>query len=172
MVTNTTQAPPNDVLIVGSFSDDIAFGAHTLHSNAASDGFVVRMTSAGSPSWATSVGGARLDDVKAVSMLGDRVIISGTIDGDAMIGALPVSAVMGNQSDVYVAGLRYAAGTSVTATVFGGAGADGLVADACVAQGTVILTGGFLSRRLDFGAGVLANSSTGTDAYLARVLPP
>lgn len=172
LVLNATYASQGDLLIVGSFEDDIVLGPRTLHSQAANDGFIARLSFAGQVLWATSVSGARLEDVKSVTAVGEHVLVSGVVDGPAMIGDVRLSPPAQNQTDIFVATLRYGDGVALAGTTYGGLGVDGVTADTVVAQGTVILTGQFLSQSMDFGVGVVTNTSDGSDAYLARVPLP
>jgi hypothetical protein len=171
-VERATSAMQGDLLISGSFANDLTIGAQTLHSQARDDGFVARLSAGGVARWATAVSGAGLEYVSSASMFGDDVIVSGTTDGPITVGDVHVSPPAENGLDVYVARLRYADGVAVSARTYGGTGADGTSATATAAQGTVIVTGGFNSPSIDFGAGLVLHPATNLDAYLARVLPP
>ena len=173
-IDNAFMSPQGDVLVVGNFGEDFMMGTTLLNNNAGPDGLVARMSPTnGNIVWAKALSGGASEYATSVSMLGTEAVVSGWFTGTAAFGTFSLSSTSTSDADIFVARLRYADGDVTAARRYGGAGADGVTADSAVTQSTVVLAGGFQSSSIDFGVGIVTNTSTagGQDAYLAKVIP-
>lgn len=154
-----------NVVIVGSFSQQINFGGGALTSLGSSDIFVAKLSAAtGDHVLSLRFGSVQLDDVKAVALSStDEIFIAGRYDGTINFGgsALPSAGA----DDVFLVKLS-AAGAHLWSQRFGGALGD-VANDLTVdSAGSVIMAGRFLGA-VDFGGGSLM-SAGGSDIFVAK----
>jgi hypothetical protein len=156
-----------DALIAGNFAEDFMMGSFLLDNEARGDGLVARISTAtGSVAWAKTVSGARDESVGGATAMGNQVIIAGTINGPARVGAWPLTPSA--QWSVFTARLRFADGEAISAQAF-----DGWATSirSTVTQGTVVLTGGN-GEAIDFGVGLAQHGpDLDLDVFLARIIP-
>ncbi len=161
-----------NVLVSGSFnSPTITLGATTLTNAGGFDLFVAQLTSAGVWQWATQVGGGNYDRDGDIAVDGsDNVVITGGFASPTITcGATTLTNnVLG--SDIFVAKLT-SAGVWQWATSAGGNDSDSGSSVAIDSSGNMVVTGGFFSHAITFGATTLANNSVRSDIFVAKLTP-
>lgn len=154
------------VILVGTFSGQVAFGTITLDAGSGRDVFVVRATIQGAPMWAVQGGGLRdVGDlpVAAVTSTGD-VVIAVEYDGTFQMtgGAVVTSA---GATDIALARVS-SAGNVLWTKTFGGAGQDRPRAIAVGRGGEIALTGEF-NGMAGFGGSVFTSAGF-IDSFVAK----
>ncbi len=171
-----------NVYVCGAFSSPaLAFGGVVLaNANpspgtgpATTDLFAAKLAPTGTWQWATQAGSASDDRAAgiAVDATGRAYIAGGFGPGATAFGATSLTnAGTANTLDVFVAALD-ASGAWRWAAQAGGTDGEAATALALTATNEVVVTGEFLSRRAQFGAGALGNTSAAgrSDAFVARL---
>lgn len=166
------------VYVTGFFADAATFGSATYTSGGPRDGFLFRLTDAGSSAtftWTLPVGGADWDYVSNVVAQGNSVYVAGSFKGAVAFGnlSLPDS----GQYGLFLAKLTDA-GSSATYNWVQQAQASSrgkMVPAALAVQGSQVYVGGCFSGTAAFGAISLPNTTTGiantwaTDAFVAKL---
>jgi len=168
-------APDGSTYVTGSVTAGAICNGHVLPNGGDQDILLMRLSSAGTCTWAIAVGSTGDDEGHdlAIDANGDLLVtgqFSGTVDFDPGSGLTPLTSRGG--SDGFVA--RYGAdGTFKSVVQLGGPGDDAGNAIATRADGDVIV-GGTFSGTASFGSGLapqLLTSAGGLDFFLARLAP-
>jgi hypothetical protein len=157
--------PLGTVVLVGTFSNKVAFGTTNLDAGTGADLFVVRMTPGGAPMWA--IQGAGTADVvaatAAVTRSGD-ILVAVTYQGTfQMTGGTAVTAL--GASDIALVRIS-STGTVTWTKSFGGAGIDRARGLAVGPTGDIAMTGEF-NGTAAFG-GPSYTTSGGYDSFVAK----
>lgn len=165
-----------NVYVGGYFtSNNVTFGAVQLTNTGTinagySDGFVARLTDAGSSAsfgWAQRVGGTNNDQVRALAVAGNSVFVAGSFRLSAAFGSL--SATSAGLQDVFLAKLLDNGSTSQFAWVQrAGGSSDDVVTAAAVSGQQVYLAGYFDSPTASFGPSTLSRAGD-YDAFVAQL---
>ncbi len=156
-----------NIYLAGQFSGSITFGTNVmLTSSGSSDGYVVKLDSAGTPVWSRKMGGTGSDIAYAVSVKSTgEVAVAGSFNGGATFGSVSLSSAGG--SDGFAAVLD-ASGTFLWAKRFGGTTADSARSVAFDATGSAWVCGSFTgTSATGFGSTNLASSGA-EDAFVVR----
>lgn len=153
------------------YATGFAGGAVTLAGAAQSfsgvyDGWIARFDTGGVLAWATMIGGAGDDDVNAIAIVGDNLIVAGTFEGTVTFG--PDTLVSAGGTDIFVAAITRADGSIRWARRFGGAGTD-VARSAAFVNGRFYVAG-VAEAPIDFGGGSLG--TTGTNLYVLELALP
>lgn len=84
-------ATSDGVLVAGSFAGTLRVGDKVVSSAGKADGFVARLTAAGSAAWLVRIGGPGADAVQGVAASGDRIAIAGTFTAGADLLGEPLA---------------------------------------------------------------------------------
>lgn len=162
----------NNIVVVGTFSGTIDFGAGALNSAGSSDIFVAKFSPSGALLWAKRFGGSAADVCNAVALdAGNNILLTGSYGylGTAIDfggGALPLSGgTFAFQTDMFVTKLT-ANGGYVWANGYGGSGTDAGYGIAVDGQGNVAVTGSF-QQSIALGGATLT-SAGGYDLFVAK----
>lgn len=154
-----------NVLIGGTFDDDLVLGEASHASLGDADVYVAKLTSSGYPLWSASFGSDRSDRLTALAVdKAGNVVIAGSFVSTITFG--PATLTSAGGSDVFVGKLD-AAGGVLWATRLGG---EGLEDDARLAvdqDGNVVVVGVF-SDTMDLGTERLTSAGE-TDVFIARL---
>ena len=158
-----------NVIVAGSYQQSASFGPLKLSSAGSYDGFVAKLSPAGQPLWAHTVGGKGADYAHgvAVDSAGD-IYVAGSFDWDADFGSTQLSAAGGVYADIFVHKLD-ASGGDEWAVSAGGQkfdAAEDIVVDAA---GNLFITGNFWDVA-SFGP-LSLTSVGGSDLYAASLNP-
>lgn len=109
-----------NVIVVGSFTDAFTIGTDALMTVGATDGFIAKFTSSGSPSWASTMGGAGFDGANNVGCdVTGNIHVIGSYVTQCTFGPITVNGT--GAQDLFVA--KYSAtGTPLWALGSTGAG--------------------------------------------------
>ncbi len=164
----------SSVYVTGHFrSPTLAFGTTTLTNFGYTDGFVAKLTDAGSTStwtWAQAMSWTVDEAATAVAVSGSSVYVAGYFNSPTLpFGATTLTNA--GSGDVFVAKLTDAGSTSTWTWAQAVGGMDGEAATAvAVSGGSVYVAGHFLSATLPFGATTLINATTGrADVFVAKL---
>ncbi|MBF9141734.1 T9SS type A sorting domain-containing protein [Hymenobacter properus] len=166
------------VFVAGTFGVAASFGSVGLTSAGATDGFVAKLTDAGSTAawvWAQPVGGLNEDRATALDVSGPNVYLAGTFRSQtATLGTLTLT---NNTATGTTAGLAHvfltkladagASSSFVWARAFGGAAADDAAA-ALVSSGSTVYLAGDYTGNLNLGSSTTLNSNGGRDVYVLK----
>ncbi|OGX86286.1 hypothetical protein BEN47_01665 [Hymenobacter lapidarius] len=161
----------NAVYLVGSFRGTTSFGNISLTSTGGNDGFVAKLTDAGTDAsfdWAKTAGGVADDDAQAVAVNGNSVYITGDFSGaQASFGTARLSSAGGQ--DLYVAKLTDTGASAdfAWAQQAGGSGDDYSQAVA-VSGANVYIAGSSNSTAAAFG-GVTLTTTGLSDVIVAKL---
>ena len=169
---------PN-VYVSGVFVTTATFGALSVSSGGAADGFVAKLVDAGAATtfaWVLPVGGANEDRATAVAVRGANVYLTGTFRSPtAILGSLilnnsTASGTAAGLAHIFITKLDDAgpSATFVWARALGGATADDAAAALAVTASGVYLAGDF-SGNLNSGGNTLLTSSGGREAYVLKL---
>lgn len=162
-----------DVYITGWYaSSTISFGSFTLtNSGVGSDVFTVKINSAGNTIWAKSGGGSSSSDRGnsiAVDATGNVFTTGGYMSSTANFGAVTLTNSASGINDLFIV-KHDASGNVLWAKSAGGNATDignGVAVDPL---GNAYITGFFASPTINFGAGTLTNTSSGTmDVFIVK----
>ncbi len=155
-------------------SATIVFGTTTLTNMSTAgtrDLYLVKYDSIGNVVWAKSAGGANDEYANSVAVdtSGNIYVIGSYSSSTMVIGGTTLTNAGGY--DVFL--LKYdPSGSVVWAKSFGSSGNDEGRGVAVDASGNLLVTGGYLSATLTWGATVLTNVSSGSaDVFLAKLTP-
>jgi hypothetical protein len=157
-----------DVFLGGDFQGSIDLGQGTLVSAGASDVFLARLDSSGSPVWAQQFGDAADQHLTSVAVdTSGNVTMTGQFQGTIDFGDGPHTSAGGN--DIFVAKLD-ASGLPLWSKTFGDAtfaqGGKSISADP---SGGVVIAGTFAGA-VDFGGGSLVCKGT-SNAFVTKLQP-
>lgn len=159
------------VVLVGTFTDTIAFGAGapTLAAQGGRDVFVARLRADGSCLWAKAFGATGADIAYAVALDRDgNPVVAGCFEGSIGFGG-PVLQAAGHL-DVFVAKLAASDGHPLWSRRLGATGYE--VGHAIAAIGDDMVVSGFFQGTLDVGGGLPPLASHGkSDAFVLRLDP-
>jgi hypothetical protein len=157
----------SSVYVAGSFAGTASFGSLALTSMGADDGFVAKLTDAGSTgsvSWVQTVGGAGNELISTVVISGTSVYVGGDFNSPTgQLGPLTLSnasnTANGFSADGFVARLTDAGSTGsfAWARALGGSGTDHVGALAALGS-SIYVVGGF-SNTVAFGNTTLTGGS-------------
>ncbi|MBO2012436.1 T9SS type A sorting domain-containing protein [Hymenobacter negativus] len=162
------------IYIAGRFAGTASFGTTVLTAVGSDDGFVAKLTDAGTTGafgWAFGIGGRDSEQATAIAATGSSVYVGGSFYsptvGFGSISLTNFSAAAPLQSDGFVAKLTDAGTTAsfVWVQQVGGSGDDHVVALASTANG-VYVTGNF-SNTASFGATMLTGGNLA--AFVAKL---
>jgi hypothetical protein len=157
--------PGGDVVVAGSFAEELDLGDAKLASGGADDVFVVALDPEGHRKWAARFGGRDVDAAENVAVTEDGgVIVTGVFRQTAAFATDEL--VSAGDADIFVARLS-PAGKLEWARRFGGSGPDYGRAVAIDASGHIGLLAEF-SGEADFGATHLTSAGN-RDLVLARL---
>lgn len=157
------------VYLAGGFGGTGVFGNKTLNSAGSSDAFVCKISALGDVIWARGVGGAELDEAKAVSVSpnGDRIYVTGTFAGSAMFGSTQVISYF-NKKDFFV--LAYNAdGAQQWVKRIGHPENDNFINTSTDAAGALLLTGAMSGATTFDQTTVNANGEFFSDLFIAKM---
>ena len=169
-------APNGDLYVSGVFSGTVDFdpspGTSTLTSNGGIDAYVSKFEADGTYVWTRVIGGVDDEGINKpiITAHGKEVYISGVMRGtvDFDPGSGVANRVSNGDADAYLAAYT-TDGAYVSATTFGGSGAE---SGASIAFGVdSIYIAGFFNTTVDFdtGAGVDPRTSAGgNDAFISK----
>ncbi|MBX0291834.1 SBBP repeat-containing protein [Hymenobacter sp. HSC-4F20] len=168
-----------NAVAAGSFKGaSAAFGSTTLpnadNSGGTSDGFVARLSSAGTWTQALRMGGSDNDGVMALALDGTgTAVVAGNFSSNTATfgGTTLTNGNTDRSNDVFVARLA-ADGTWGQTVRGGGAGDDFVQALALDASGSAVIAGHFARSTVTFGTITLNNANPGqysSDVYVARL---
>lgn len=157
----------NSVYVAGSFAGTASFGPIALNSTGSDDGFVAKLTDAGttaSVSWVQAVGGTGNEFISTMAVSGTSVYVGGDFNSPTgQLGPLTLSnasnAANGFTADGFVARLTDAGSTGsfAWAKALGGSGSDHVSALATLGS-SIYVVGGF-SNTVAFGSTTLTGGS-------------
>lgn len=149
-----------NVYVAGTFAGTANFGAVTMSSAGLSDGFLVKLTSAGEFVWASRFGGAGDDAVYGLAIEGgDPVVVGKFQQSFSMGGAALVSA---GSDDIFIARLSGSSSAHVWSRRIGGTGQD--IATGIASGAGELAVTGYYAGAVDFGTGTPL-SSLGVDVF-------
>jgi hypothetical protein len=157
-------ADSTGVVITGTFSGSIDFGAGPLTSLGSSDVFVARFDTQGAPVWSTPGGGSAAESATGVALdpAGDALLI-GTTAGSFTLGRVSMTSLGG--TDGFVISLD-STGTPQWLRPFSGVGTQLPLGVASDSSNNVVVTGAF-AQSMDLGTGVLTSQGM-NDIFLAK----
>ncbi|MBH8559501.1 T9SS type A sorting domain-containing protein [Hymenobacter negativus] len=166
------------VFVAGTFGVAASFGTINLTAAGATDGFVVKLSDAGTSAgfvWAEPVGGLNEDRATALDVSGANVYLTGTFRSQtATLGRLTLNnptagATTPGLAHVFLTKLADAGTTAgfVWARAFGGNAADDAAA-ALAANGTSVYLAGDYTGNLNLGGGTTLSSNGGRDVYVLK----
>lgn len=155
-----------NLIVVGSVSGSINFGATTLTSAGLSDVFVAKFNPAGQLLWAKSFGDAEIQSASSVGVdSSGNVYLTGAFRGNINFGGGTLSAAGSLFVDIYLAKLS-SDGNHVWSKSFGDQNVQNARSLAVDAAGNVILTG-FFQNDVNFGGATLTSAGL-YDIFLAK----
>lgn len=155
-----------NLILVGSVSGSINFGATTLTSAGSSDVFVAKFNPAGQLLWAKSFGDAEIQSASSVGVdSSGNVYLTGSFRGNINFGGGSLSAAGSLFVDIYLAKLS-SDGNHVWSKSFGDPNVQNARSLAVDAAGNVILTG-FFQNDVNFGGATLTSAGL-YDIFLAK----
>ena len=165
----------NSVYVVGDFNASAGFGPVSLVSGGSADGFVAKLTDAGSTGsfvWAQQAGGSDYDSAFVLAVSGTNVYVAGFFNGSTA-GFGPVmltNAGSAGSADIFVVKLIDVGNTGsyVWAQRAGGTGYDAPYALA-VSGNSVYVAGTFASATAGFGPTTLASAGS-YDVFMAKLI--
>lgn len=163
------------VYVGGQFAGSATYGASSLTAAGDNDGFVAKLTDAGTSAafaWAQQVGGAADDVVNAVAVQGPNVYMAGNFSSPVATCG-PSSLTNAGGTDIFVVKLTDAGSTSAVgwAQQAGGPGQDEATAVAVAGQ-QVYVVGNTAGGPSTFGSNLIANNDTTgstVDLYVAKL---
>jgi hypothetical protein len=157
------------VYIGGYFNNTATFGGTTLSNAGLTDGFVAKLTDAGSSAsfaWAQRIGGVGQDQVNAVAASGTAVYVAGSFAGTVAFGSTTYTST---SSSAFLAKLTDA-GSSASFAWAQMPGAPGASSTTGMAvQGTSIYLTGTFSGTATFGSTSLSASATSYNLFVAKL---
>jgi hypothetical protein len=169
----------NDRIYVGGYFEGTATfratsPAVTGTSAGMSDGFVLRLSSAGDLQWATTFGGSGEDEVNDLAVAPDgSIMVGGSVTGTVSVGTLTSTSTWGDTTkfDGLVASFS-ATGTAMWSVRVGGSEEDHVYQVAVGAQGSVLVAGtvtGSASVEATNGSTALTPDRGSSDAFVATL---
>ena len=155
-----------DLLLTGTFEDEIDFGGGTLTGSGDEDLFLARFDSAGVHQWSMGGGGETTFDhgQAVVTDSSDHVIFTGYFAGTVDFGGGPLTST-GDDWDIFFA--QYdSGGNHLWSRRFGAPGWDGAMGLAVDHEDNLIIVG-YISGTVDFGGDPLVCNS-GHAAFVAK----
>ena len=160
----------SSVYVAGFFTGTAAFGGFGLTSAGAEDGFVAKLTDAGTAAtftWAQALGGTGSDRVYGLAVNGTGVYAAGFFSGTAAFGSAALTTA--GSIDAFVVKLVDAgASPSLAWAQRGGGAGPEVVTGLALSGSSVYLTGYFIGTASAFGATSIA-SVGGTDVFVAKL---
>lgn len=164
-VPNDLEAiPGGDVIVVGSFAQEVDFGNGPLDGNGLQDGFIARLGPSGEYRWAKTFGGEGFDSAYGVHVSRVSVIIvTGTFRGTLDLGGESLTSE--DASSGFIAALG-GLGTPRWTMPLSGAAKD----SATDSQGNVYVVASFTEALTIGGSGgTIVDGVGGTDAALIKI---
>lgn len=154
--------------VVGDFKGAASFGSSTITSKGDLDTFVAKISAAGKPLWAVSLGGTSLEYARGIAVDGKGdVYVTGWFHETATFGSSKLTA-QGFSPDAYVAKLS-SKGSVLWATAIGGTGSDAGISAAVVSgKPGAYVAGRFTSSSLQAGSSKVTNAGK-IDVFLAHL---
>jgi hypothetical protein len=160
-----THDPTGNVIIAGSFSGTLAFGAITLLSAGASDIFVAKFGPDGAPIWAKSFGNAKDQSARGVAADAQgNVVVVGQFVGTVNFGGANLTSTGPNFDDAFLVKLG-PQGTHLWSKKFGDINSQVPHGVAVGPTGDIAMVGDFQTN-MTFDA-IAINSFGDTDAFVA-----
>ncbi|GAB3874359.1 hypothetical protein GCM10028824_27480 [Hymenobacter segetis] len=160
-----------DLYIAGNFASPvIGFGNVSLASAGSTDGFVAKLTDAGSTSrfiWAQGVGGSQVDDVTALAVTGGSVYAAGFFEGVVAMGGTVLTSGQ-NYSQAFVAKLTDAGLTGAFAWARQLGGISFNDARGLAVEGTNVYVAGYFNGTATLG-GISLTSQGYYDGFVAKL---
>ena len=159
--------PSGNVFATGIFGVDIDLGNGTVLSAGGNDGFLVKLTSGGTPLWSKTFGDSQTQSPDSVATdASGNVIVYGSFNGTIDLGGGPLASVGG--SDLYVA--KYGpTGTHLWSKSFGD-GTNQLAKGVAVdTAGNIVITGTMYGA-FGFGGATVTSLGNG-DVFVAKLGP-
>jgi len=155
-----------NVVVAGSFTDQIDYGTGVQTALGGSDMFVLKLGGDGSLVWGRVFGGATDESATAVAVdPAGQVLVGGSFSGTLSLGGNQLTSAGG--ADVLVMKLAASGSPVIYARGFGGMGYEYLLGVDADAAGSAIVTGTF-GGTIDFGAGLLTTAGQ-DDIFLAKL---
>lgn len=154
------------VFVTGIFEDPISFDGNTLTPDG-QDAYLVELASDLTYQWATSIGGADVQDAFAVAVDGTSVLVAGKFKNTLTLGAGPTYPV-GAGEDGYVA--RFEAGTTNAAATLIGPGGNERAFGVAFSTDAVATAGSF-EKTVTIGGKDLTSPAAAA-GFVARIATP
>jgi hypothetical protein len=161
-----------NVILAGSFTGPIDFGAQSLPGDDSVRLFVAALDSEGNPKWARQFGDAvSLPSVNGLAVnAAGTVVLTGSFIGNIDFGGGPLTA-SGSIGDVFV-GVLDSAGQFKWSTHFGGVDAQHMTSGGIAfANPSTVVTVGTFQGTADFGDGPVTSANS-SDMFLVKLLVP
>jgi hypothetical protein len=157
--------------VTGEFnSPTITFGTTTLTNGGGNDIFVVKYDPSGSVLWAKSGAGISSESGKGISTdASGNIVLTGGFNSPNITFGTTILTNSSSGSDIFV--VKYdPSGNVFWAKSAGGIGGEEGAGISTDASGNIVLTGGFNSPNITFGATILTNSGVGNlDMFIAKL---
>jgi hypothetical protein len=158
--------PAGGAILCGDFEEETTFGALGKRVTAGkSDGFVMRVTADGTPTWLNTIGGPEEETCHAVAHVGGMIVAGGLFSSDLKVGDF--TARSNGSDDLYVVAYK-ADGSPAWLWTTGGKASDTVLAIAATPDGGVLVAGGFFGE-VPFGDAVTLEAESHEDAFLAKL---
>jgi hypothetical protein len=155
-----------NIVVGGSYQGSVDFGAGTIPSIGAPDGFLAGYSASGAFQFARHLGAITSSSVNGVAITATgEILATGTLEGAADFGTGPLAPL--GKTDVFIAGFGGVAPTF--ARRYGGADLDSGTAIAA-GPGVYVTASGRFRGAVDFGTGSIAGDPSDT-AYLVVIAP-
>jgi len=159
-----------NVIVVGSFEQNVNFGGGTRAATGMQDVFVAKYAPDGTHLWTLTAGGVEWDQALAVDVDGGgNVVVGGSFRETVSFGGPSLSTSGDNVVDLFVA--KYTQdGAHVWSKSFRANYAGEVRGVAADASGRIAVTG-FFDGTVDFGGGVVSSYQESKDAFVALLSP-
>jgi hypothetical protein len=164
----------SSIYVVGQFEGTARFGSTTLTSAGGADGFVAKLTDAGSSgsfTWARQLSGPATDQAQAVAVAGSSVYLTGSFTSSVLqVGSALTLAGAGAPpyATPFVAKIIDAGASAEFTWAVAAVGTSSCISQALAVAGSSVYVGGYFFGQCRFGATTLdaGNSSSGFVAKL------
>lgn len=159
--------PAGAIIVGGEFSNTLSFGGPDHTPAGATDGFVLKLTSGGTTSWAVPIAATGADSVHGVAAGADDIFAVGQFEGALDLGR--GSHVAAGPSDGFIVKLATSDGSASWTNATGGTAVDAILGVALSPVGPLSFTGQYAGA-LDLGDGVV-DSAGMNDLFVATSVP-